>query len=121
MLKCASPPQEGGGGIWASPNISFRQLASDPSPLTDLPSAGCTRCIQGVKWTCTASCHTCHTCRLYEVFSDRGACKVSMVLEYLDMDLYRLMRSHPQLLPANPALVKVLGGSRSGVSLDGML
>ena len=50
------------------------------------------------------------------MFSDRGACKVSMVLEYLDMDLYRLMRSHPQLLPANPALVKVRGDFCSTLS-----
>ena len=38
-----------------------------------------------------------------------------MVLEYLDMDLYRLMRSRPELLPTNPDLVKVRrGGRREG-------
>ena len=44
--------------------------------------------------------------RLYDVCSNRIQLKVSMILEYLDMDLYRLMRNHPLLMPANPHLVK---------------
>ena len=46
-------------------------------------------------------------CRIYEVYSDHQSGKVSMVLELLDLDLYRLMRSHPMLMPSNPNLVKV--------------
>ena len=45
--------------------------------------------------------------RIYEIYSDRRTGKVSMVLELLDLDLYRLMRSHPLLMPSNPKLVKV--------------
>ena len=53
-------------------------------------------------------------CRVYELFSDRCARKVSLVLEYLDMDLYRLMRSRPELLPTSPDLIKVHRGLGAG-------
>ena len=45
--------------------------------------------------------------RLYEVLSDMQAHKVSLVFEYLDMDLHRLACLHPHIMPNNPDLVKV--------------
>ena len=59
-------------------------------------------------------------CRVYELFSDRCARKVSLVLEYLDMDLYRLMRSRPELLPTSPDLVKVRRGGGGGREWRGL-
>ena len=53
-------------------------------------------------------------CRVYNLLSDRCARKVSLVLEYLDMDLYRLMRSQPELLPTSPDLIKVHRGLGAG-------
>ncbi|GAX82132.1 hypothetical protein CEUSTIGMA_g9560.t1 [Chlamydomonas eustigma] len=44
--------------------------------------------------------------KLHQVISDRHHCKVWMVLEYLDMDLWKMLHKHPLLLPAHPELVK---------------